>query len=829
MKKNLVIITTVIALLIFPKVNFGQAPVITVEPINQTVCANSSVSFMVTATGTGLSYQWRKGNVNLINGGNILGADSAVLTINPASYPDVSSNYNVIVTGANSLSDTSTNVSLAVNDNPNVSIANGPTAFCSGDSVSFDAGVQSSYNWSNGATTEIINAVTGGQYTVTVSNNLGCTNTAHRQATALVAPAPNIFSSDLSNICNGGYATLYVGAAFSAYSWNTGDSTQFIAINTGGTYTVTVTNSNGCTGTTSQLENIMLSPTITTNAGTIICSGNSVTLDAGSFTSYLWNTSATSEAIIVSTTGTYSVTVTNNYGCTGTTSQVITVNPSPTPFISANGATTFCTGGSVTLDAGAGYTIYSWNNAATTRTINVSSAGSNSVIVTNSNGCSASSAAINIIVNTTPTIVLSGNLNACPGGNSNLIASGASTYSWSPSTGMNTTTGASVSIHLPSSSPITYTVTGSNTNCSTSMNFTATIGSPAFTSTYTNCLCFGDSSATAAISVTGGGSPYTYTLTNTLNNTLINSSNKNINKLVATRYKVQVTDAGGCTSAMSYIITTQPSSLAFSYSTANINCNGNNNGVITLNASSGTQGVSPNPRYSYTTNANVTTPTYTAGTSNSSSYSFTSMPIGTYYIRVKDANGCLSATTNTVIISQPASITFTDVVVSSSCSSNTGKIILYTTGGTGAYNFSKNGGITWQTAYTFSNLAPGTYVMLVKDANGCQSAIQNLTVGCSGNRIAGNVSASGSTYEIYPNPAHDNSIIEFQIAEANTHVLIEFYDLSGSKIAVLFDKDVAQGVMYQVEINTESLPSGIYYYRIFSGDKILNKKLIVLK
>jgi len=205
------------------------------------------------------------------------------------------------------------------------------------------------------------------------------------------------------------------------------------------------------------------------------------------------------------------------------------------------------------------------------------------------------------------------------------------------------------------------------------------------------------------------------------------------------------------------------------------------------------------------------------------------MPTGTYYIRIKDANGCLSATTNTVTISQPAALTFTAAVVHSSCSSSTCEIVLYTSGGTGVYNFSKNGGTTWQSGYTFTNLAPGIYPMIVKDANGCMSVIQDVTVTCSGSRIAGGESSASSTFEVYPNPAHDNAIIEFQIAEANTHVLIEFYDLLGSKIAVLFDKDVAQGTMYQAEVNTESLPSGIYFYRVFSGDQILNKKLIVLK
>src|ERR1035441_335905 len=230
MKKNLLIIATVIALLFFPKVNFGQAPVITVEPNNQSVCVNGSVSFTVTAIGTGLTYQWRKGTVNLTNGGAISGADAPTLIINPASFTDAAINYNVIVSaGVLSPNDTSINVSLVINALPNVSISGDPTSFCSGDSVTLDAGVWTSYIWSTGDTSETINATTSGFYVVTVSNSDGCTRTTHKEVTVTVFPYPNIFLSNLSDFCAGGLATLTVGATFSNYAWSTGESTQSIS------------------------------------------------------------------------------------------------------------------------------------------------------------------------------------------------------------------------------------------------------------------------------------------------------------------------------------------------------------------------------------------------------------------------------------------------------------------------------------------------------------------------------------------------------------------------------------------------------------------------
>ncbi len=91
-------------------------PLIITEPTNQIVCLGSSASFSVAAVGTGLSYQWRKGSINLIDGGSISGATTATLTINPAALVDAAINYNVIVSSSAAPNDTSNNVSLTVNN-----------------------------------------------------------------------------------------------------------------------------------------------------------------------------------------------------------------------------------------------------------------------------------------------------------------------------------------------------------------------------------------------------------------------------------------------------------------------------------------------------------------------------------------------------------------------------------------------------------------------------------------------------------------------------------------------------------------------------------------
>ncbi len=92
-----------------------NAPVIVSQPLNQTACVGSSASFSAGVTGIGLTYQWRKGTANVVNGGTISGATSATLTINPVNTFDVASNYNVVITGAcSSVTSTSAYASLAL-------------------------------------------------------------------------------------------------------------------------------------------------------------------------------------------------------------------------------------------------------------------------------------------------------------------------------------------------------------------------------------------------------------------------------------------------------------------------------------------------------------------------------------------------------------------------------------------------------------------------------------------------------------------------------------------------------------------------------------------
>ncbi|MES2627950.1 MAG: ice-binding family protein, partial [Bacteroidota bacterium] len=142
--------TSVVAALIV-----NTPPVIVSEPVNQLVCTGSQASFTVSATGTGISYQWRKGNINLSNTGRISGATSATLVINPTLLSDAAANYNVVVSGACAPTDTSAFVSLTFTTAPVITAEPVQQTVCVGAPANFQvttSGNGLSYQWRKGTT-----------------------------------------------------------------------------------------------------------------------------------------------------------------------------------------------------------------------------------------------------------------------------------------------------------------------------------------------------------------------------------------------------------------------------------------------------------------------------------------------------------------------------------------------------------------------------------------------------------------------------------------------------------------------------------------------------
>lgn len=183
--------------------------------------------------------------------------------------------------------------------------------------------------WSNGATTTNIIGLPAGSYQVTVTDVNGCTSTktATVAATPIIAFVLNGQNTGCNQLNGQVSSTITNGIAATAYLWSNGATTPAITGLSGGNYSLTITDVNGCTvGQSTSIESLV-SPQIDLGPDVEINAGQSATLDAGSGAgwTYLWSNGATSQSITVSTAGTYAVTVTNGDGCTASDAMTVTV------------------------------------------------------------------------------------------------------------------------------------------------------------------------------------------------------------------------------------------------------------------------------------------------------------------------------------------------------------------------------------------------------------------------------------------------------------------------------------------------------------------------
>ncbi|MBA3901821.1 MAG: hypothetical protein H0X62_16735, partial [Bacteroidetes bacterium] len=333
--------------------------------------------------------------------------------------------YWVTVTDANGCGNNDT---LIVTANPLPMVNLGPdVAICAGDNTVLDAGAGFvSYLWSTGATTQTISISSAGTYSVTVTDANGCEN--NDALIVSVNPLPIVNLGPDVAICAGNSTVLDAGAGLVSYSWSTGAATQTITVSTAGTYSVTVTDANGCENNDALIVSVNPLPVVNLGPDVAICAGNTAVLDAGAgFVSNSWNTGATTQTISVLAAGTYSATVIDINGCQGSDNINITVNT--LPLVNVGPDQSICQGNQLTLDAGTGFNGYNWNTGASTQTLNVSTAGTYSVIVTDSNGCQNTDQ-LEVTVNANPTVNLGNDTVLC--GYSPLIlnAGNATSYQW---------------------------------------------------------------------------------------------------------------------------------------------------------------------------------------------------------------------------------------------------------------------------------------------------------------------------------------------------------------------------------------------------------------
>ena len=446
---------------------------------DQTVCQGASVA--LTAVSNVPNISWSNGVLNNV----------PFLANNPGT-----TNYTATATGANGCVSTD-QVIVTVNPTPVATVtASGPLTLCPGQSVTLCAATSQivGYMWCTGETTQCITVNSPGNYCLVLQGLNGCMSSTTNTIVTFGNSATANAGPDATISCSQNTSGAQIGAAAvsgNTYSWSptTGLNNPNIANPIANpsattTYTLTATNSSGCTATDQVVVSVNTTPptvSITANGATTLCPGSTIQLSAlaSPGCTFQWKKNGLAQSngntasFVAFQPGTYTVTATNPNGCTNSSNSIVISLLQAN--IQALGPTTICQGSSVVLQAttGNGYT-YQWvknGNPSLSfgpnATYNAISSGTYSVNILTSTGCIVSSNTIQVQVLANPAvnIIATGSTTICSGSSLTLIANSSSaglTYQWKKN-GISIT-GATNSFYSVSQAG-TYTVVVSNTSC----------------------------------------------------------------------------------------------------------------------------------------------------------------------------------------------------------------------------------------------------------------------------------------------------------------------------------------------------------------------------
>lgn len=650
--------------------------------------ANGSVSVSVTGSTTPYTYLWSNGATTQ-NLSNVLAGT-----------------YDLTVTGANGCTDTES-VTVS-NNNPPITINTNSTANtnCNGTgngSATLSITPPGSYTflWSNNATTQNQSGLLPGTYTVTVTGQGSCSETA--EVTVNDNPNNPVLSfTTVQSTCDLPNGSINVsvsgGTTPYTYTWSNNETTQDLSNILAGDYDITVTGANGCTDT----ETINVgnnNPPITVSANVLpntVCSGNfngSVTTTvspSGSYT-YQWSNGATTQSISGVPADTYTVTVTGQGSCSATAEFTVPENAN-VPFVNysttnstcelANGSANVSVTGSV-----APFT-YLWSNGATTQNLINVVPGTYTLIVTGANGCTAEETIE--INNINPPISLSASLTdntlcgASGNGAINLTVSppnSSYTYLWS-----NNATTQDLNNLPPGSYEVTVSAGGACTETAVYV-INDNPNDPDLTFTQVDANC-GLNNGSINLSVTGGTTPYTYVWSN-------GATSQDLNNIVGDIYSVTVTSPNGCSNEVGIVVNDN---------IIPVSVDGNSGGVTSCINNNGFVSISINP-----SNAVVT------WENGSSALTRNNLAPGTYSVTVS-AGGTCTETMTFELYDETEYPTTTADVTAGYCNIPNGSIDLIVDGGVPPYIYKWSNNATTQ---DLNNLGPNSYTVTVTTSLGC--------------------------------------------------------------------------------------------------------------
>ena len=653
----------------------------------------SSGSFPTNPTATGLSAGWVTVTATDANG--CIKVDSIELT-EPTPISLVTDSTDVTCNGF----DTGTATVL-------------PTGGAGGFTYQWDANA-------NNQVTSTASTLTAGTYDVTVTDANMCEEII--SVTVLEPPVLTIDVTAVDAICfgeaNGESVVVPTGGTPNfAYEWSDGNLSDERDDMVAGTYTVTVTDTNGCTISETITIGSPTELTVDLTSIDIECFGQntgSTTATAGGGAgnySYLWSDNQTTPMASTLVANTYTVTVTDDNMCTVTES--ITINQ-PAEFSISNNVITnvdcnsASTGGvDITITGGIAPLTYSWTGGSTMEDLSLVAAGTYTVLVTDANMCTVQQTYTigepdALALSFTPSNV------GCFMGNDGMIdveaTGGVGNYSylWTFPDG---STDDPEDLQMISAGTYTVLVTDGNGCTITDMvNITQPATGVSLSMSPDDLICFQGTDGSLTVTATGGTSPYQYLWSDNIGQTTPTANN-----LSTGIYTVTVTDASDCTFTASALVNEQPE-ITVSLSQNGASCHNTSDGTATIENI--LLGGTPANISDYTISWN----TVPAQTSSSAS----NLDGGeTYSVIITDMLGCTASAS--IGIDQPAEV-FAEIISTSNVvckDGNDGTATASGSGGTAPYTYAWGGSAGNQSTETASNLLAGNYTVTVSDANGC--------------------------------------------------------------------------------------------------------------
>ena len=579
------------------------------------------------------------------------------------------------------------------------------------------------YSWSNGETTSAIANLLAGNYSVTITDVNNCTSVQSytiTEPTALATPTATTTNLTCNGSADGAISlTMSGGVSPYTYAW-TGLSGSFSATSkdisslAAGSYSVTVTDANGCTTSLTPsaiTESAAIS--VSSSSTNISCFGQTnatITINSTGGTgtlTYLWNDASTEKNRTSLAAGTYNLTITDNNGCTKTLSPIIITQPTAALSLTQTKNNILCNGstGSIenTVTGGTTPYTYAWTKTEdgtysnTTKDISLLTAGTYNLVLTDNKGCTVSKSAL-ITQPTAITASLTSNNLTCNGAADGsiitTISGGTSpyTYAWAGPGAYTATTKDISSLAVG-----TYSVTITDQNGCTTILTSNTLTQPAAYSiaatVESNVACFNGTGGSVKVVSSGGTAPFTYTWSNGISGTTQTA-------LAAGLYKVSAVDASGCKAKDSVTITQPAKELKVYGNVTNTRaCAGTASGKIDVevdNAFGAVTYVWTGP----TTIGNIKSPSNLAA--------------GDYTLSITDSVGCTASMSKTIGTASTLKVSATGE--SKTCAAVNGSAYAVVSGGVVPYTYLWN---TKDTTSSLKGINTGTYFVTVTDANGC--------------------------------------------------------------------------------------------------------------